>query len=153
MSQTTEAYSTNAQTPIINSGKRKREMTHQNAWQQKFGCPIFRTEVANGYPHSCNGKGGNNMSEVRRHLTRPSGGNRAHLQFLKRCNVCNRDIIDESVFNEYHGKLCHDPRPLRKKEAAYDQYQDLCDLLSESVTSPLQLSGEKLLSSMRRSLR
>ncbi|KAF1848840.1 uncharacterized protein K460DRAFT_415320 [Cucurbitaria berberidis CBS 394.84] len=119
--------------PSFNSRKRKRIMSDQNPWQQKFACPIFRAEVENGLPHNCNGKGGNTMSEVRRHLTRPSGGYPAHLSFLKRCTTCNKDVIDKSKFAESHGAKCHDPQPLKKKDAAYEQYQALYNLLKESA--------------------
>lgn len=131
----TQGTVTSPPTPSANSRKRKRTMPDQTIWRQKFACPIFSAQVAKGLPHNCNGKGGNSMSEVRRHLTRPSGGYPAHLSFLKRCTTCNRDVIDKSIFEESHGANCHDPLPLKKKDAAYEQYQALCDLLSESAAS------------------
>lgn len=68
-----------------------------------FACPIFQYDKAMGWKSVCNGVKGSNMSDVRRHLER------SHRVFVKLCNTCNEDIIDQSEFENVHGGLCRSP--------------------------------------------
>lgn len=86
-------------------------------------CPIFENEVENNQPHTCNGGGGNNMSELRTHMTRGARNRQPHLLFLELCKTCNHDFIDETIFKEKHGVNCHYPRPQRRGAAAVAYYE------------------------------
>jgi hypothetical protein len=73
------------------------------------------------------------MSELRAHILRAK-----HLKFLKRCQICNEDIIDETTFYQEHGTSCNNPRPVRKGEAADKQYELLCALLLPSDADKIE---------------
>jgi hypothetical protein len=106
------------------SRKRKREMA-----VPRFPCPVFQDEVKNGLPHTCNGGGGNTMSELRTHMKRRTKERPPHLEFLKRCAICNKDITDKFDYSDSHGPKCHDSHPVRKGEKADEQYRMLCALV------------------------
>jgi hypothetical protein len=106
--------------PLIS---KKRSMAVDRPRGIRCPCPIFDAEVEQNLPHTCNGGGGYNMSELRTHMTRGGKGRPPHLNFLKLCKICNNDFIDETVFNETHGVNCHFPHPQRKGGAADEYYQ------------------------------
>jgi hypothetical protein len=114
------------------SGRQRRSMATSRQ-PQKFPCPIFEDETKKGLPHQCNGRGGNTMSDLRRHLLRPSKGRPAHLAFLERCATCNDDILDKSLFNSSHGPKCNNPHPIRKGDEAVRQYEALCTMILDPL--------------------
>jgi hypothetical protein len=101
----------------------------------RFPCPIFQDEVKRSLPHTCNGGGGNTMSELRTHMIRGTKGRPPHLEFLKRCRTCNKDIIDRTEYNNNHDSKCPDSHPIRKGEAANKQYQMLCAIVVPTTTT------------------
>jgi hypothetical protein len=66
------------------------------------------------------------MSGLRLHMLRGSRNRPPHMQFLKRCETCNNDIIDETNFSDNHGLNCDSHHPIRKGDAADIQYQMFC---------------------------
>jgi hypothetical protein len=94
-------------------GKRKRTsqqlpMTSERSQpQEHLSCPIFRHETDRGLPHrAC--KGGQRY---------PS-----HLKFLRQCEICKHDFIDEELFVQRHDERFNSPRSVRKGDAAKIHY-------------------------------
>jgi hypothetical protein len=88
-------------------------------------CPVFEADKVLGRPHTCSGVVAENMSELRRHLTR---GNRPHVPFLKLCPTCNEDILDRDEFEHAHGshgELCNNPQRQRRGTSADVQWKIL----------------------------
>ncbi|KAH7082683.1 hypothetical protein BKA63DRAFT_136347 [Paraphoma chrysanthemicola] len=137
-------YQSGVDTPSYSSNRRKRKasMGDERLPHQRFPCPIFEDETRRGVAHTCNGRGGNSMSELRRHMTRGSRGRRAHLSFLKRCETCNDDIVNERDFLDRHGPKCHTSRPVKKGKAADEHYRSFCEKLVPSVPEGLEATPD-----------
>jgi hypothetical protein len=110
-------------------GKRKRTsqqlpMTSERSQpQEHLSCPIFRHETDRGLPHrACKGGSFKNMSELRLHMTRGSKRYPSHLKFLRQCEICKHDFIDEELFVQRHDERCNSPRSVRKGDAAKIHY-------------------------------
>jgi hypothetical protein len=123
-----------------NRRKRKASMGDVQPKEQRFPCPIFENETRQGLEHTCNGRGGNSMSELRRHMIRTSKSRQAHLRFLKRCETCQDDIIDEQAFLEQHGAKCNESRPVKKGKAADEHYRAFCGKVVPSSSDTINLS-------------
>jgi hypothetical protein len=128
--------------PLPTLRKKKRSMAVESSLP-RFPCPIFQDEVKRSLPHTCNGGGGDTMSELRTHMTRGTKERLPHLKFLKRCKICNNDIIDETDFNDNHVSNCHSHHPIRKGEAADIQYQMFCATVLKATTVELKTSHRK----------
>lgn len=97
---------------------------------REIPCPFFVYERQHNLPHSCSGLSAQNMSDVRRHLIRPHRGGGSHLTFLKRCPICNEDIVDERAYHQQHGSNCNRVRKLRRgAEANALQWMKLYETL------------------------
>jgi hypothetical protein len=137
-----------AEWPVAsNRRKRKASMGDVQPKEQRFPCPIFENETRQGLEHTCNGRGGNSMSELRRHMKRTSKRRQAHLRFLKRCETCQDDIIDEQAFLEQHGAKCNESRPVKKGKAADEHYRAFCGKVvpssSDTINRSRKLAFEK----------
>jgi hypothetical protein len=99
-------------------------MSEQPRIRAALQCPqrVAETELDHR-PYSCTGVAANNMSGVRRHLTRPP-----HSRFVKLCPTCNEDFLDSEIFelqHGYDGGLCRYPQAQRKGDAAQLQQWDM----------------------------
>ncbi|OAL51472.1 hypothetical protein IQ07DRAFT_679708 [Pyrenochaeta sp. DS3sAY3a] len=99
---------------LTSASARPRGINETKSHAEGFSCPVFEHEKSHDLPHTCSGLSAQNMSDVRRHLTRPHRGGASHLNFLKRCHICNEDIIDEHTFNAAHGSSCNNVQKLRR---------------------------------------
>lgn len=86
--------------------------------EREISCPIFAHEKSHNLSHTCSGLSAQNMSDVRRHLTRPHRGGASHLDFLRRCHICKEDIINERIFNDAHGSNCNNVQVQRRGSEA-----------------------------------
>ncbi|KAF2024297.1 hypothetical protein EK21DRAFT_117891 [Setomelanomma holmii] len=113
-------------------------------------CPVFVAERSHGRKRSCNNIIAQSMSQVRRHLIRPSKGYPAQLSFLKLCPTCNEDIVDRDEFEKFHGQngqLCNLVRQQRKGEKAKEQWNALYHTVETHLKMDYQLCNTTLHSS------
>jgi hypothetical protein len=70
----------------------------------KLDCPIHKWHVLNQEPSPCGGCGKESMSQVRHHLKPSSSSNKHknHIRFIKRCDRCKDDVVDEMVWHNDH---------------------------------------------------
>lgn len=106
--------------------------------RKPFQCPVrvAQTQLQQ-LPYTCTGLQGNNMAAVRRHLVRPLPRKKSpHLSFLKLCQTCNEDILDQSEFERFHGydgEMCPNERKQRKGDAQQAQYDKLCQKIIDRL--------------------
>ncbi|OAL02166.1 hypothetical protein IQ06DRAFT_132142 [Phaeosphaeriaceae sp. SRC1lsM3a] len=146
-SNRSEAHRSIASSSRVTIPKRTHSMAFPDppALKCRCPCPIFKAEVEKNEPHTCNGGGGNNMSELRTHMTRGNKNRQPHLSFLKLCKTCNHDFIDENVFATGHGVNCHNPHPQRKGPAADTYYKAFAAMVLDDHSGKRVVSTEDYL--------
>jgi len=118
-------------------------MASQDPQERRFDCPIFVAESVHNRPRTCNNIKLKTMSEIRRHLTRPSAGYPPQVPFLRLCRTCNEDFTDRAEFegsHGYRGELCNNARSQRRRGDAKLQWEALYRKLEVSILAQSQMN-------------
>jgi len=108
--------------------------------KRSLHCSFRKAQAKFGLPYTCTAAPVTTVSAVRTHLTRKlPEGKPPHLPFLKLCRTCNDEILDESEFENLHGKdglKCETPRQQRKGDAGQqEQYEILCSKVEAYIVA------------------
>lgn len=111
----------------VDDGTKQASSKGRQPKSRQYICPIFVDETRRGLTRTCSGNSGDNLAELRAHLTRGSVEQQPHLIFLERCENCNEEIIDERSFHDNHGLRCE--KPCEENITDEDSFRRLCKKL------------------------
>jgi len=108
--------------------------------KRSLPCPFREAQEKLGLPYTCTAAPVGTVSAVRTHLIRKlPEGRPPHLPFLKLCQTCNDEIMDESEFENLHGKdglKCRNPHPQRRGNTGQqEQYEILCSKVEAYIVA------------------